>query len=80
MHLALPTTTGLQVGDSEQKARKIYGSRMKVTEHTYVDHGHYLTVRSAKGRYGVRFETDGSKIIGYYAGSYEAIQYVEGCE
>jgi hypothetical protein len=74
------TTTSIQVGDSEQKARKIYGSRMKVTEHTYVDHGHYLTVRSADGRYGVRFETDGSKITGYYAGSYEAIQYIEGCE
>ena len=53
---------------------------MKVTAHTYVDDGHYLTVRSSDGHYGVRFETEKGKIIGYYAGTYEAIQYVEGCE
>lgn len=74
------TITGIQVGDTESRVRRIYGVRMKVTAHTYVDNGHYLTVRSANGRYGLRFETDGSKITGYYAGTYEAIQYVEGCE
>jgi hypothetical protein len=74
------TTTGVQVGDSEAHVRAIYGARMKVTAHTYVDSGHYLTVRSSDGRYGLRFETDSGKITGYYAGTYEAIQYVEGCE
>ena len=74
------TTTGIQVGDAEAQARRIYGVKVKVTAHTYVDNGHYLTVRSADGRYGVRFETDGGKITGYYAGTYEAIQHVEGCE
>jgi hypothetical protein len=73
------TTTGVQVGDTESQVRAIYGTRMKVTAHHYDDNGHYLTVRSADGRYGVRFETDGAKITGYYAGTYEAIQYVEGC-
>jgi hypothetical protein len=29
---------------------------------------------------GVRFETDKGKITTYYAGKYDAIQYVEGCE
>jgi len=53
---------------------------MKVTGHQYIDTGHYLTVRSADGRYGIRFETDKGKIIEYYAGTYEAIQYVEGCQ
>lgn len=74
------TSTGIQVGDPESKVRKLYGARVKVTEHTYVDDGHYLTVRSTSGRYGVRFETDGHKVTGYYAGRYESIQYVEGCE
>jgi hypothetical protein len=74
------TVTGIQVGDTEDQVRKLYGTRMKVTAHQYVDNGHYLTVRSADGHYGVRFETDGGKITGYYAGTYEAIQYVEGCE
>jgi hypothetical protein len=74
------TNTGIHVGDTEAHVRAIYGVRMKVTAHAYVDTGHYLTVRSSDGRYGVRFETDHGKITGYYAGTYEAIQYIEGCE
>jgi hypothetical protein len=74
------TSTGIQVGDSEAQVRKVYGAKMKVTAHTYIDGGHYLTVRSADGRYGVRFETDKGKIMAFYAGNYDAIQYVEGCE
>jgi hypothetical protein len=76
----LKTSTGIQVGDSEARVRQVYGRRMKVTAHQYIDTGHYLTVRSADGKYGVRFETDKGRIIGFYAGGYEAIQYVEGCE
>jgi hypothetical protein len=76
----IATTAGIQVGDSEAHARQVYGLTMKVSPHKYVDTGHYLTVRSADGRYGVRFETDKGKITGYYAGKYDAIQYVEGCE
>jgi hypothetical protein len=74
------TSAGIQVGDSEAYARQVYGPRMKVTAHAYIDDGHYLTVRSPSGRYGVRFETEKGKIVGFYAGTYEAIQYVEGCE
>jgi len=37
-------------------------------------------VRSSTGTYGIRFETDAGKITTFYAGSYEAIRYVEGCE
>jgi hypothetical protein len=39
---------------------------------------HYLTIRSDDRHYGVRFETDQGKITMFYAGTYEAIQYVEG--
>jgi hypothetical protein len=73
------TASGLQVGDSEEHVRKIYGPRMKTSGHQYIDTGHYLTVRGRDRQYGVRFETDKGKIIEYYAGTYEAIQYVEGC-
>lgn len=76
----IPASSGLQVGDSEVRAQKIYGPKLKVTEHKYVDTGHYLTVRSEDGKYGIRFETDKGKITTFYAGTYEAIQYVEGCE
>jgi hypothetical protein len=71
---------GLQVGDSEVKARKVYGSKMKVTGHKYIDTGHYLTVGSDDHHYGIRFETDQGRITMFYAGIYEAIQYVEGCQ
>jgi hypothetical protein len=74
------TSAGIQVGDSEMYARRVYGSRIKVTQHQYLDTGHYLTVRSDDGRHGIRFETDGKKITMFYAGTYDAIQYVEGCE
>ncbi len=74
------TSAGVQVGDSEARAKRMYGPELKVTEHKYIDTGHYLTMRSADGRYGVRFETDKGKITGFYAGTYEAIQYVEGRE
>jgi hypothetical protein len=76
---AISTTSGLQVGDSEARVRQLYGSKVKVTPHKYVDTGHYLTVRLQDRRYGIRFETDKGKITKYYVGTYEAIQYVEGC-
>jgi hypothetical protein len=77
---AVATSTGIRVGDSDAIPRRIYGTKLKVTEHKYIDTGHYLTVRSGDGVYGIRFETDKGKILSFYAGTYEAIQYVEGCE
>ncbi len=76
----IKTSAGIQVGDSEAHAKSTYGAKMKVTPHTYIDNGHYLTVRSDDGAYGVRFETENGKVVGFYAGTYDAIQYVEGCE
>ena len=74
------TASGIQVGDPETKAQRTYGARMKTSEHKYIDTGHYLTVRANDHRYGIRFETDKGKITMFYVGTYEAIQYVEGCE
>lgn len=75
----IQTSTGIQVGDSEERVQQVYGSRMKLSPHKYIDTGHYLTVRSADGHLGVRFETENGKLLTFYAGTYEAIQYVEGC-
>ena len=75
----IATSAGIQVGDSEADVRRVYGAKVKVSEHKYIDTGHYLTVKSADGRYGVRFETDQGKILTFYAGKYDSIQYVEGC-
>jgi hypothetical protein len=76
----VPTSSGIQVGDSEAHARQVYGARLKVTPHAYTETGHYLTARSSDGQYGIRFETDNGKIKMFYAGRYDAIQYIEGCE
>lgn len=71
------TTKGVQVGDSEEHVKQVYGPRLKVEPHHYTD-GHYLTLRS--GDYGIRFETDQGKVSTFYAGTFEAIQYIEGCQ
>ena len=75
----IPTMEGIQVGDSESKALRVYGTGLKVEPHKYIDDGHYLTIRSRDGRYGMRFETERGKITGFYGGRFEAVQYVEGC-
>jgi hypothetical protein len=75
------TPEGVQVGDTESHARKVYGSRLKVDPHAYTSpEGHYLTARSKDVRFGIRFETDHGKIKMFYTGRYDAIQYIEGCE
>jgi hypothetical protein len=75
----IKTSTGIQVGDSEASVRGVYGNKVEVSPDTYTDTGHYLTVRSPDGVYGTRFETDNGKVTSFYAGKYEAIQYVERC-
>ena len=77
----VPTASGIQVGDSEERAKQVYGSRLTVEPHAYTGpEGHYLTIRSTDGRYGIRFETESGKITMFYAGRFDAIQYIEGCE
>ena len=75
----ITTTEGVQVGDSEAKALRVYGPRLKVEPHHYIDDGHYLTVRSSNGRYGMRFETEKGKITSFYSGRFASVQLVEGC-
>jgi hypothetical protein len=78
---SLPTAAGIRVGDSEVQAKRVYGSKLKVTPHAYTaPEGHYLTVHSNDGRYGIRFESEKGKIERFYAGTSEAISYIEGCQ
>jgi hypothetical protein len=71
------TSEGVQVGDSEEHVKQVYGSPLKVEANHYTD-GHYLTLRN--GNYGIRFETEEGKVSTFYAGTFEAIQYIEGCQ
>jgi hypothetical protein len=76
----ISTSEGIQVGDSEADARRVYGPSLKVETLQYTEEGHYLTLRSSDGRYGLRFETEKGKIQRFYAGRFAAVQYVEGCQ
>ena len=71
------TTAGVQVGDSEEHLKQVYGSGLKVEPNHYTD-GHYLTIQH--GNCGVRFETDEGKVTTFYAGTSEAVHYIEGCQ
>ena len=74
------TAEGIQVGDTESHVLQVFGPTVKVEEHKYNPDGHYLTVRPRYGNYGIRFETNQGKVEEFYAGTFEAIQYVEGCQ
>jgi hypothetical protein len=76
------TAEHIQVGDSEARALRAYDGKLKVDANPYIPDkvGHYLTARSSDGSYGIRFEIEKGKIQTYYAGKFEAVQYVEGCE
>jgi hypothetical protein len=77
----ISTANGIKIGDSESRAMQIYGDRLKVEPHHYTaPEGHYLTVLSSNGRYGIRFETDKGKIVRFYSGQRQAIAYIEGCQ
>jgi hypothetical protein len=76
---SIPTFSGVRVGDSEERARAVYGSRLEVTTHNYDETGHYLTVRSGDGRYALVMETDGHQIYYLRAGIVPSAEYVEGC-
>lgn len=77
----ISTAEGIQVGDSEAHTLQVYGPRLKVEPNAYSGpEGHYLTVRSGNGRYAIRFETERGKIQAYYAGLFDSVQYIEGCQ
>ena len=75
------TLSGASVGDSQASVIARYGGKIKVESHKYTGpKGKYLTLYSKDRKYGIRFETDGSKVIKYYVGTAEAVQFVEGCQ
>ena len=71
------TDRGARVGDSEAKIKRLYPG-VRASPHAYVE-GHYLTVISPDGHYGIVFETDGTKVTQYRAGTLQSVGYVEGC-
>ena len=75
-----PTAEGIHNGDSEARARQVYGKRLKIEPHAYLpESGHYLTLFSPDRKYGIKFETEDGTITRYYAGTIQAISFIEVC-
>ena len=75
------TTTGARIGDTEERIQSLYPGQVTVSPHKYTD-GHYLTVvptAAADSAYRIIFETDGRRVLRYYAGVRPQVEYVEGC-
>ena len=77
--VGVATAEGIQVGDSETRAKQVYGRRLIVEDAKYDDDGHFLTIFTPNKKYGIRFTTHKGKIVEIYVGRAESIQYVEDC-
>ncbi|WP_334158059.1 hypothetical protein [Oryzomicrobium sp.] len=78
---ATKTAAGIRLGDNIPKVMEVYHGRIEVTPHQYIPEpeGKYLTVKSVNGKRAIRFETDGDRVVTFYAGRFPEVQYVEGC-
>ncbi|MEZ5830670.1 MAG: hypothetical protein R3D05_05785 [Dongiaceae bacterium] len=75
----ITTKSGLGVGDSEARVKKLLPSA-EITPHKYVaPNGNYLTIWTSDHKAAVRFETLEGKVTSFYAGRVPEVEYVEGC-
>jgi hypothetical protein len=71
------TSTGIQIGDTEQEVRESY-ARLRTEPHPYDPDGQYLIVRGANRR--VVFETNGDdEVARFRGGRVPPVMYIEGC-
>jgi hypothetical protein len=78
---AVQTSKGARIRDTEERIKRLYPNQVTVSPHKYTD-GHYLTVMppaNADSAYRIIFETDGSRVLRYRAGTRPQVEYVEGC-
>jgi hypothetical protein len=75
----LRTFSGARIGMREEDLTKMYGGRLEVQPHKYVEGGRTYTLRSGAGTEGLRFEAEDGAITAIQAGPWEHLNYVEGC-
>jgi len=75
----LHTLAGAGIGTTEAELARLYGARLDVQPHKYVEGGHTITLRSGAGTEGLRFETANGAVTALQAGPWEHLNYVEGC-
>jgi len=77
---SIATAEGARVGDSEARVQSLYGGRVSLQPHKYVEGGHYLVVSDAAHPDDrIVFETDGKVVTQYRAGRTPEVANVEGC-
>jgi hypothetical protein len=79
--VGVATSRGIRIGDTEAHVKDVYGAKLTIEPSQYSGGvgGRYVTFRSPDQQYGLRFETEKGKVTTFYAGKYQAVQYVEGC-
>jgi hypothetical protein len=75
----LHTFAGAGIGTTETQLQAMYGDRLDVQPHKYVEGGHTITLRSGAGTEGLRFETERGAVTAVQAGPWEHLNLVEGC-
>jgi hypothetical protein len=78
---SVPTAEGVRVGDTIERARSVYGSRLSTSPNKYSDEPD-LRVRSSipdDTLHEIIFETVDGRIRHYHAGKRPQVRYVEGC-
>ena len=78
----ISTIKGARIGDTEARIKSLYPSQIRVTQHEYVQRGHYLTFvpkDSADKNYRIVFETDGNRVTNFRSGKLPEVEYIEGC-
>jgi hypothetical protein len=74
------TISGLHVGDTVDRAQKVYGKRLHTAPHPYFAQGKVLTVYSPDHRFALVMEAnDQGRIITLRGGRLPDVAWLEGC-
>ena len=72
--------SGLQVGDTAERARQVYGKRLVSTPHPYFDKGRMLLVYAPDKRFALVMESnDQGRIITLRGGRLPEVAWLEAC-
>ena len=79
--LGIRTEAGAGIGDTESRIKELYRGHILIEPHHYDDNGHYLHYAAGNRDhgFGIIFETDGTRVTSFRAGTEAAISLVEGC-
>lgn len=73
------TEAGIGLDASEDDVKKAYGDRIIVMRHPNDPSWHYFIVDDPSETYAIVFETNGTKVIHFRAGTYPDVVRPDGC-